>query len=380
MKKILILITIITILILGFFLGSEQPGYDHELEFSELLPEAKKIEKNGDDLFFAYSNDNINACPSGFIALAECKGYSGPIQVAVAYNIDGNIKKVKILKHSETPSFFEKVLGAGFIEQFMNQKYTSPCNSEKIETVTGATLTSDGIIGAVSRANQNISENVFDENNQPVCFTGFRVGIKEIVLFSLFIFAIVLYYVPFKRRIKARLRLILQILSLILLGVIFTEMVSITHINSLLMGYFPANQLLWYLLLGLFIVPILILGINPYFFNICPFGVVQDLLAKIPAKKYNPGNSRAGKLLRFLPAILTLGVIFYALLTRKPGFFGHEIFSTVFQLQGSVSLFGLAAIIVVLAIFVKRPWCRYLCPVGAVSRFLMLIRSLFKKE
>ena len=379
MKKILILIAIITILVLGFFLGSELLGYDHELEFSELLPEAKKIVKNSDDLFFVYGSDNINACPSGFIVLAECKGYSGPIQVAVAYDIDGNIKKVKILKHSETPSFFKKVLGAGFIEQFLNEKYTSPCNSENIETVTGATLTSDGIIGAVSRANQSISENVFDENNRPVCFTGLSIGLKEIVLIGFFVLAIALYYIPLKRRLRRRIRLILQILSLILLGVVFSEMVSITHINSLLMGYFPANQLLWYLLLGLFIVPILILGINPYFFNICPFGVVQDLLAKIPAKKYNPGNSRAGKLLRFLPAILTLGIIFYALLFREPGFFGHEIFSTVFKLQGSVSLFGLAAIIVVLAIFVKRPWCRYLCPVGAVSRFLMLFRSLFKK-
>ena len=380
MKKYLQLIFVITIIILGYFLGKKNSAKSPEIEFSQLLPEARKIVKSGENLYFAYNSANVNACPSGFIVISQCKGYAGPIRLAVAYGMEGNIKNIKILDHSETPSFFEKVIGSGFVGKFSDRHYSTQNSSDNVETITGATLTSDGIVGAVNRANQNLSKNVFDENNRPVCYNGLRVGAKEIVLMVLFLLSGVLYYAPLRRTRKTNLRLILQLVALLLLGIIFTEMLSITHFNTLLMGYFPANQLFWYLLLALFGIPILILGINPYFFNICPFGNLQDLLARIPAKKYNPSMTKAGKLLRVLPGILTLGIIFYALLNRKPGFFGHEIFSTVFQLQGSIYLFFVAGFVMIVAIFVRRPWCRYLCPVGTVGRFLVLIRSIFRKK
>lgn len=115
---------------------------------------------------------------------------------------------------------------------------------------------------------------------------------------------------------------------------------------------------------------------------ICPFGLVQDLLSKIPfpvkIKKF-----RADKYLRFIKYIvLVLLVIVLPICVKLTPFFCKYICpsgtlagillaigdNSLFKALGS--LFGwkmcVLAAIVLLSVIISRPFCKYLCPLGAI--------------
>ena len=68
------------------------------------------------------------------------------------------------------------------------------------------------------------------------------------------------------------------------------------------------------------------------------------------------------KLLLWLQRGLVILAVSLALIYRNPSFTSFEIFGTMFRLTGSNYQFMLLAVIVLLSLFLYRPWCRYLCP------------------
>ena len=65
-----------------------------------------------------------------------------------------------------------------------------------------------------------------------------------------------------------------------------------------------------------------------------------------------------------------------AFLFRNPGISSYEVFGALFAFTGSTVLFALLGIVLVVSLFVKRPWCRYLCPLDPVYDFVRLGRTL----
>ena len=55
---------------------------------------------------------------------------------------------------------------------------------------------------------------------------------------------------------------------------------------------------------------------------------------------------------------------------------GYEVYGTLFALVGTHLQFGLLAFVLIASLFVPRPWCRYLCPIRAVTDYLKLPRKL----
>jgi polyferredoxin len=76
-----------------------------------------------------------------------------------------------------------------------------------------------------------------------------------------------------------------------------------------------------------------------------------------------------------LLGMLALAIILAALTAFNPGVFNYEVYGALFHLVGSDFLFILLAVILLTSLFIKRPWCRYLCPVRAVLDFLHLLRT-----
>lgn len=108
---------------------------------------------------------------------------------------------------------------------------------------------------------------------------------------------------------------------------------------------------------------------------ICPFGTIQDLVAKLGNKmfkrKYNhflPKNlEHKMKYIRYISLVLTIaitsvstGVIFLEKINPYHAFLG------VFSKSISIVGFFVLCIIILLSLFIHRPWCKYICPYGAL--------------
>ncbi len=97
----------------------------------------------------------------------------------------------------------------------------------------------------------------------------------------------------------------------------------------------------------------------------CPFGVAQDLLFKIPLKKI-PIKPTVNKSLRYLK--FAIAILLIALLIEALGLWGGEgLWSFMVGHTEGMRLVRLTVAIVflLLALFLSRAWCNYLCPFGA---------------
>ena len=124
---------------------------------------------------------------------------------------------------------------------------------------------------------------------------------------------------------------------------------------------------------------------------LCPFGWIQDLLYKIPLKKCKV-PPKADKYLRYLKyAILLFMVILLPVVIRDEFGFGTTWFCKYVcpagtlgaglpLLAGNVGLrqsigalfewkLAVLIVIVILSVMIYRPFCKYLCPLGAFYSF-----------
>lgn len=136
---------------------------------------------------------------------------------------------------------------------------------------------------------------------------------------------------------------------------------------------------------------------------LCPFGLFQEWLHKIPGRKIKPEKyPRLHKIMSRLPlvllAILVIGLPAAGTLT---GGYGSPWFCKVVCPSGTLMagwpllaaneglrdlagwLFGWKSLILVLTIaasvYIKRPFCRYVCPLGAIYGFFNKI-SLYRVQ
>ena len=116
---------------------------------------------------------------------------------------------------------------------------------------------------------------------------------------------------------------------------------------------------------------------------LCPFGWVQDLVYKIPFPK-KIRTFRGERVLRMLKyAVLVLLVIILPLLDTLVPYFckylcpSGTLFGAIPLMLGNASLrsqigplffwkLGVLCALLVLSLFISRPFCRYLCPLGAI--------------
>jgi hypothetical protein len=311
----------------------------------------------------------------GYVAVGTANGYGGELNVAVAVSLDGNVMGLSIVEHKETAAFFQRVLRSQLSESLKDKSYSdSFILGQDVDSVTGATYSSRALADSVRRAARRVATRNFDLPSIPEPSPQVVFGFPETVLIFLFAVGIV----GRSRRLKHRkiLRWVSMLAGMGVLGFVYNRPLTLVFINKMLLGFWPEWQLnlYWYILLAGIVLIIAAGEQSPYCEWFCPFGSAQECLGVIGgAKRKIP--ERYHVFLRWFQRILALFAIVLALLFRNPSVSSYEVFGAFFHLIGSSFNFALLGVVLIAALFLKRPWCSYLCPLRPVTDFIRLVRN-----
>ncbi len=122
-----------------------------------VLPEAASFtEVTGENPHYV-GMDSDGMTPVGYVFITEEKGYGGMVRVMTGIAIDGEIGGVKILEQSETPGLGANCEKPEFTDQFKQiitgeTGFALGGGDMGVDALTGATITSRAVTGAVNQA------------------------------------------------------------------------------------------------------------------------------------------------------------------------------------------------------------------------------------
>ena len=368
--KLLALLALGVIIVAGV-LGVIRATDELDHEIASIIPEGSLAEPTEEDRFILRSEGSLN--PTGFIALETAEGYGGDMHMAILVDTTGKVEDLQIISHNETPSFINKVVRKGLLKNLKGSLFTSTFDPNGgIDVVTGATYTSDAIIECARRGSRQVAGKELGwevPEEQP---SSFSVGIPEIALILLYTIALLGVYTQFRH--KRILRWATLFASLVVLGFWFSVPLTLSRINLFLLGYWPDwhDNLYWYILVFGFFLILIVTRKNIYCSWICPLGGIQDVLGLV-GKARPRFPVRVNKTAKWIQRGVALVAIVLALYFRTPVKVNYEIFGVSLSLTGATYLFIMTGVFFIASLFIKRPWCNYLCPITPISD---LVRTL----
>jgi uncharacterized protein with FMN-binding domain len=360
-------------IVIAWFVGGQLENADLVSAIRAKMPEIAKLEEIEEASYRIYNSKEELL---GYVTIESSMGYGGPLKMAVAVDNTGKIFDLAIAGSKETPSYLEKVLRTDILDHIKGKSYNEEYSiGNGIDAVSSATYSSRAIVEASKKGNRFIAAKILGFDVPKAEKPAIKFGLAEIVLLILFAVGYFAHKKTFKYTKIARWGT--MIVGLLVIGFSYNQPFTLSMINQLLLGYFPPlhSHLYWYLFLGGIFLVLTIENKNPYCLWFCPFGAAQECMGLVGgAKPRSVGKFK--NIFKWTLRAITLFAIIAALLLRNPGVTSYEIFGTLFKLTGSNFQFAILGIVLVLSMFIKRPWCNYLCPVGPVTEYYTHIRKL----
>ncbi|NQT91891.1 MAG: 4Fe-4S binding protein, partial [Lentisphaerae bacterium] len=296
----------------------------------------------------------------------DIHGYGGPIVMAVMLTPDGAMLDFRVIRSTETPSYLD-MLG-NWMNALKGKTLSGEDGIDKIEAVTGATVTCDAVVRTLQRAGNRFSRDVLGIDTGET--DGAETGSLDPTAAFLVIGLVAALLLRIKPSGRARPWILLAVT--LVFGVLLNTQYSLSHVFSLLRLQVPAWPPAWILTL---LVPavVLVFG-NVYCGYLCPFGALQELVGMFRPRllDVDPDKNtwRYGRAVKYV--LLGLIVVWYAS-ALDHGIASYDPLTSIFapERSGWVLLAGGGAL--ALSFFYRRFWCRNLCPAGA---FLALLNGL----
>jgi len=327
--------------------------------------------------YYTYTKKDSNQNENTFYifstaSLFKVMGYGGEIDVAVKVTKDGTIENLKVIQSKETPDYLSRVEDYFFL--YKGKSIFQPESISVIDTISGATTTSDAIKRAVQFAGKefaNIIQNTkigYEETQSVYNLTNKTTYSKYIFLLSILMAIIIrFFYNDLLRTLwLVTISLVLGFWLNIQYGIYsIVQLLSIDNLHL----HFSVSTLLT---IG---IPILVLiNGNIYCGYICPFGAMAELISKFNyiSKRIFPTKPIWYSARQFKYILAFLFLLIYICL-RDIKLASVDPLLTFFTLDTSnlTTIFGICVLLA--SLLYNRFWCRVLCPTGA---FLSLIQSL----
>jgi NosR/NirI family nitrous oxide reductase transcriptional regulator len=223
---------------------------------------------------------------------------------------------------------------------------------------------SAGLVALHAQAPKPSSDFAAEEATQPTWADDIRdqaVDILPVVAFC------VLAFVSFFRKSRA-LKYVTLVVAVGYLGFYKSQLLSVVNIFGVLGNNLPRMRysLAWYLLAIVGVVSTVLWG-RVYCGRICAFGAFTQLLDQVLPKRLRievPRHiERRASLIKYV--ILGTAIVAY-LWTRNPGFYPYIEPFWMFGLTGKTPvLWAMLATLLVVTVFIRNAYCRFLCPLGA---------------
>ncbi|MDF1559604.1 MAG: 4Fe-4S binding protein [Bacteroidales bacterium] len=369
-RDILFVAGIACVFIMASLYGKSRLKETQKHQLEEIFPATQFSLEQVNSHKWHLSSSGLRA--SWYLYTGAGKGYNGPVTVLVQTDIEGNIVQVRITSNHETPSYFQKLEKNNFLETVSRIAVRNYLSGEPVNAVSGATITSRAVLQGV-RNGYSKGENInLPEARRP------SFGPLEIIVLFLLSTGIMLQWIR-NRKVKRIILWSSLVISLVFLGFIYNQPVTVSRIVAVINGYLPEvkHEFYLYLLLGGSVLTLVFTGRNVYCHSVCPFGAAQEILGKTGrAKTFLPAYYRK---LKYLQWTITFVAVTAALLLNNPSVAQYEVFGALFQLTASNILFIVLIIVVGLSLFIRRPWCNFMCPVGSVFSYISLIRNTVGK-
>lgn len=330
----------------------------------------------------ALKNDTLEVTPDGAFVVntkplaKDVQGYGGPVPLKIHIK-DGRVAAVEAEPNAESPDFFNR---AKELLNHWQNKSVDEALAEEVDAVSGATFSSRAIIANMQRGlayaklhgqwGEDGSVGALGTSASPI--EGGSAGALEtsappiVALIVVLLGAVVpLFYN------NRRLHLVQLSVNVVVLGLWTGTFISYTLFLRIFAGGVSLSAI------GAFAAPLLMLIValiypltgrsGHYCANICPFGSAQELAGKLSRRKLRI-TPRVLKLLSVLRNLLW-GVLMALLLTGTcTAWIDYELFTAFLYSSASVWVIVLAALFLVLSVWVPRPYCRFVCPTGALIK------------
>lgn len=96
----------------------------------------------------------------GYAITAISEGYGGELKTLVGISLDGKITGIRVIEQQETPGLGDGILEKDFTDKFVDKSASEPLSIENVEGISGATVSSEGVIYGVNHATKFFNENL----------------------------------------------------------------------------------------------------------------------------------------------------------------------------------------------------------------------------
>lgn len=324
----------------------------------------------------AQGSDTLSVQPDGTFVVntrvlaKDVQGYGGPVPLKIHIDKDGRLTAIEAEPNAESPSFFDR---AKELFSRWQGKTIDEAMAEDVDAVSGATFSSKAIIRNVQRGlayakQHGLADGGKDAQKESVertVATGWTLG-SIVALIAVLLGAVVPLFTN-----NRRLHLVQLVVNVVVLGLWTGTFVSYTLFLRLFAGGVSLSAI------GTLAAPLLMLIVallyplagrsGHYCAHVCPFGSAQELAGKLSRRKL----CITPRVLRVLTALRNLlwGVLMALLLTGTcSAWIDYELFTAFIYSSASVWVIVLAVLFLVLSVWVPRPYCRFVCPTGALMK------------
>lgn len=354
-------------------------------ELARLVEGKRFIERAAPFYHYLIDQPPRAACVASISVAPGVRGYGGKLNLLVELDAKRRLGAVHLLRSKETPQYLRgidrwlrQLRGRTAARPLKLRRLTddTPLDERTVDVLSGATITAQAVVSAINASSAALDRAVYGRTRAlegGVSQPWSRALREPGVLYLLVAFALALWALRFG---GPRVRLVLLTAQVVIGGLWLNLQLSVVDLRRLLLGEWPGLAQPSLLLL-LILVGVTTVAWGPlYCSGLCPLGAAQELLARLASSRcvtLSPTLDRA----RYLKYVL-LALSATLLLAGSTAPESADPLALHFGLAtaGRVLPLLLLAAIALGALVSFRPFCRYLCPVGALLHLGNKVRLL----